>query len=241
MFGESTLGPSYSERSRRSCATVASFGVQTLTLSLAILLSIMHPIGIPIYRQFSPPVRLEASRGSGPIPIRAHKTSVTQSNLANNVLIAPREVPNKIVVFEETAPVPQLSFKDFAGVGGGRGSPTGTDLITESLARPAVPVAPSVAPPLKLSRLMEGNLIYRLQPDYPALARTARIQGMVVLSAIIGKEGRIEKLHVVSGPPMLTRAAVDAVSRWRYRPYVLNNQPVEVETQIVVNFSLSGN
>jgi protein TonB len=87
---------------------------------------------------------------------------------------------------------------------------------------------------------MEGNLMHRVQPVYPSPARSARIQGQVVLSATISKVGTIENLRVVAGHPMLVGAAIDAVKQWRYRPYILNNEPVEVETQITVNFSLSG-
>ena len=87
---------------------------------------------------------------------------------------------------------------------------------------------------------MEGNLIYRVQPQYPALARQARVQGIVVLRAMISREGRIENLQVVSGPPLLVKSAIDAVLQWRYRPYYLNNEPVEVETQVTLTFTLSG-
>jgi protein TonB len=89
--------------------------------------------------------------------------------------------------------------------------------------------------------MSEGNLIRRVQPAYPALARSARIQGTVVLQAVISKTGAIENLKVLTGHPILVPAAIEAVSQWRYRPYILNNEPVEVETQITVNFSLSGN
>jgi protein TonB len=88
--------------------------------------------------------------------------------------------------------------------------------------------------------MMEGNLIYRVQPVYPPLARSARVQGAVVLRAIISKSGGIGNLQVVSGHPMLVKTALDAVSQWRYRPYILNDEPVEVETQITVNFVLAG-
>ena len=87
---------------------------------------------------------------------------------------------------------------------------------------------------------MEGNLIYKVQPVYPPLARAARVQGTVVLRAMISKNGTIENLQVVSGHPLLVRAAKDAVRQWLYRPYVLNREPVEVETQVTVNFILSG-
>ena len=104
-------------------------------------------------------------------------------------------------------------------------------------------VLPPPPPPvrqLRVSHMMEGNLVYRVQPNYPALARQARIQGQVVLRAIISREGAIENLQVLSGHPMLAPAAVDAVRQWRYRPYVLNGEPVEVETQVTVNFVLGG-
>ena len=88
--------------------------------------------------------------------------------------------------------------------------------------------------------MMEGNLILRVQPDYPTIARQARVQGQVVLRAMISREGTIENLQVLSGHPMLVRAAVNAVQQWRYRPYVLNGEPIEVETEVKVNFVLSG-
>ena len=87
---------------------------------------------------------------------------------------------------------------------------------------------------------MEGNLIHRVQPEYPALAKMARVQGAVVLHAVISKQGTIEGLEVISGPPALVEAAVDAVRQWRYRPYYLNDEPVEVDTQVTVNFVLAG-
>jgi protein TonB len=123
----------------------------------------------------------------------------------------------------------------------GNGDTQGVPNLFADGARAAVPVAPppTVAHTVRLSHMSEGDLIRKIQPNYPALARSARIQGMVVLQAVIGKQGNIENLRVMSGHPMLVQAALDAVRQWRYRPYVLNNEPVEVETQIMVNFSLA--
>jgi protein TonB len=104
---------------------------------------------------------------------------------------------------------------------------------------PTLRVPPSHA--IRTSSMLEGNLIRRIEPVYPPLARSARIQGPVVLSALISKAGSIEDLRALSGHPMLVKAAIDAVSQWRYRPYILNNEPIEVETQITVNFYLAGN
>ena len=107
---------------------------------------------------------------------------------------------------------------------------------------PIMPVAPApVVAPVRISHMSEGDLLRKILPAYPPLARSARIQGQVVLQAVISKQGVIENLRLLAGHPMLVPAAVEAVRQWRYRPYVLNNEPVEVETQITVNFSLAGN
>jgi len=90
------------------------------------------------------------------------------------------------------------------------------------------------------SGVSQGLLIYKVQPTYPPLARQARVQGTVVLQAVIDKDGSIKDLTVTSGHPMLIQAALDAVRQWRYRPYYLNGEPVLVQTTINVNFQLSG-
>jgi len=108
----------------------------------------------------------------------------------------------------------------------------------------SVPTAvPKVATPQRVrvsQGVSQGLLIHKVTPQYPPLARQARIQGTVVLQAVIGKDGSIQGLHVVSGHPMLTNSALEAVKEWRYKPYYLNGEPVEVETTINVNFTLSG-
>jgi len=101
----------------------------------------------------------------------------------------------------------------------------------------------NISPPERISvsgGVMAGALIKRVRPDYPPIARAARVQGTVVLQAIISKDGYITNLHVISGPPMLQQAAMDAVKEWRYRPYLLLGQPVEVQTTVNVIFTLGG-
>jgi protein TonB len=88
--------------------------------------------------------------------------------------------------------------------------------------------------------VMAGSILSRPEPAYPAIAKQARIQGTVILSATISRAGTIENLTVVSGPAMLAQAAMDAVRNWRYRPYLLNGQPVEVQTLVNVTFTLGG-
>jgi protein TonB len=77
-----------------------------------------------------------------------------------------------------------------------------------------------------------------VQPVYPAIAKAARVQGKVTLTAIIGKDGKIQNLQVTGGPAMLRQSAIDAVSQWEYRPTILNGEPVDIITDIEVNFIL---
>ena len=104
-------------------------------------------------------------------------------------------------------------------------------------------VVPKVATPQRV-RVSQGVSkvcwCSKVKPTYPPLARQAHIQGTVVLQAVISKDGSIENLHVISGHPMLVPAAMDAVKQWKYKPYFLNGEPVEVETTINVNFTLAG-
>ena len=90
------------------------------------------------------------------------------------------------------------------------------------------------------SGVASGMLIHKTQPVYPSIARSARVQGTVVLQAKISRSGSVTDLRVVSGPPMLRQSAIDAVKTWKYKPYLLNNQPTEVNTTIDVRFSLGG-
>jgi protein TonB len=102
---------------------------------------------------------------------------------------------------------------------------------------------PKVATPQRVrvsSGVTQGNLVNKVQPAYPQIAKAARIQGAVVLQAVISKSGVVENLRAISGHPMLIPAAVEAVKQWRYKPYYLNGEPVEVETTVTVNFTLGG-
>ena len=130
-------------------------------------------------------------------------------------------------------PAPSLPGVDF-----GHGNTSG---IRNGFGDTIPTVVPQPPPnhPIHVSHWAEGNLIYRVQPVYPPVARAARIQGTVQLRAIISKVGTIENLTAVSGHPMLIPAAIEAVRQWRYRPYLLNDQPIEVETEIIVNFILA--
>lgn len=94
------------------------------------------------------------------------------------------------------------------------------------------------APVRKSEGVQEALLVHRVTPEYPILARQARIEGKVVLRAIIGRDGTIRDLSVVEGQPLLARAAMQAVQQWRYQPTLLSGEPMEVDTQVTIIFKL---
>jgi len=124
--------------------------------------------------------------------------------------------------------------------GSSSGTPGGMGTFLDGIGTGPAPLAkPEGRQKLSVSsRVMAGNLLERILPQYPAIAKAARIQGIVVLQATISRQGLIQNLRVISGPPMLQQAATDAVRLWRYKPYLLNDEPVEVETTINVVFNL---
>ena len=93
--------------------------------------------------------------------------------------------------------------------------------------------------PVRIGTLDPAKVINHVQPIYPPLAKQARIQGVVLLEAVISKTGRMERVHVISGHPLLVQAAMDAVNQWRYVATMLNGEPVEVISTIEVRFTLS--
>jgi periplasmic protein TonB len=238
----STTNSSWNERSRRGVSTLTSFGLQALACAALLVLPLLRPMGLPSLRPLSTPVTLGQPLGEAPA-IRTHASGGTapSNHPAAITLIMPREIPSSTTSPSDDGP-PQIGPSG-PGTGAlGRGSPEGLLSVLGTGTRPIPPsLATTVAPPLRISHMDEGNLVHKVLPAYPPLARTARIQGQVVLQALISRQGVIENLTVLSGHPLLAPAAKEAVRQWRYRPYVLNNEPVEVETQITVNFSLAGN
>jgi periplasmic protein TonB len=147
------------------------------------------------------------------------------------------------MIKEEEAPPPVMSASGVVGgvPGGVPGGQMG-GVIGGIISSTPVAV-PKVATPQRVrvsQGVSQGLLVKKVQPTYPPLARQARIQGQVILQAEISKDGSIENLRLISGHPMLAPAAIDAVKQWRYKPYMLNGEPVAVETTVMVNFTLSG-
>ena len=143
---------------------------------------------------------------------------------------------------QDDAPKADEPAGKVTGVAGGvPGGQTGG--VTGGIISSTPPATPGVAAPERVRVSMgvtSGLLVKKVAPEYPPDARRARIQGTVVLQVVINKSGDITTVELVSGHPMLAPAAIEAVKQWKYKPYILNGEPVEVETQITVNFTLSG-
>lgn len=156
--------------------------------------------------------------------------------MINNQLTAPTKIPKNIMqVTEKEAPVASFGVAGMEGLGGGNAMGSMFSGAPKPVVKAEAPKKIAIS-----SGVATGLLLQKVQPVYPAIAKAARVSGTVVLQATISKSGTIENLRVVSGPAMLQQAAMDAVRNWRYKPYLLNGDPVEVDTQVNVIFSLGG-
>ena len=160
------------------------------------------------------------------------------SEIVDGALRTPSKIPKKIQMIKEEEAPAQASGVVGGVVGGVPGGSAGG--VIGGLIGSAAP-PPKVATPQKLrvsSGVAEGLKEHDVQPTYPQMARIAHIQGDVILQAVISKSGIIENLRAVQGHPILIQAAMDAVKQWKYKPYILNGEPVEVETTIKVQFHM---
>lgn len=163
--------------------------------------------------------------------VKSPKTpSKSQAKMMGDQLNAPTQIQKQAA---EVAPPPSFDAAGADGLGGSGANES-------ALSGHAQPVVKFVPPkPIAVSSgVATGMLIRSTPPVYPSIAKAARVGGTVVVHATISKSGTLKDLHVVSGPAMLQQAALDAVRTWRYRPYMLNNEPIEVETSVSVVFSL---
>jgi protein TonB len=221
----------------------------TGTINLSILaILILIPL---LYPEALPRTALTALLTAPPPPPPPPPPPAPQQKAATVKLVseidsglhAPTKIPKDIkMVKEEAAPSSGAGVVGMTGgmPGGQAGGVAGS--IFSGMTRPVVPrvVAKPTGPVHLSSGVVAGMIISKPEPVYPAIAKAAHVQGAVILHAIISKQGTIEDLSVISGNGMLVNAARDAVSRWRYRPYLLNGEPTEVETSITVNFTFTG-
>jgi len=204
-------------------------------LAVLVLIPYLYPSELPSrylnVPLISPPPPLAAPVQSTVVPARAVESLSTQ-------LIAPSHIPSRIARVADQPPGPIKSIDAGQGPTGAPGVPWAEAGVPAPL--PQVRLAKPAGPVRVSSGVAQGQLLAPIRPQYPAIAEAARVQGTVVLAATISTEGRIENLRVLGGPPLLVSAAVDAVRQARYRPFLLNGQPVEVQTTLSVEFRLDG-
>ncbi len=240
MFEDSLFETGGRLNLRRGWTTLLSFALQACAVGLLILVPLLYTNALPALRRVDilPPPPRGAARPPEP---QRPRSARQQSEIIGHTLLQPRSIPLVVAELHEDVPPPPNPGPAGPLVTGATGDPNG---VANSILTPQTPVHPTLNPPERKTPLpvssgvVQGNLMSQVKPQYPHTAIAARVQGQVVLVAIISKQGTIENLQTVSGHPLLVPAAIEAVRLWRYRPYLLNGVPVEVETQITVNFSL---
>jgi protein TonB len=232
MFGDTLLESSSTGRKGKKWPMATAFAVEAIVGAVVVVVPLLStgviPVSarVPIY--MPKPVTVEtvehvvkperSCNGCGPSATRSTAV-VLVSNNQNTIYAGP--------------PVETTDRPELARPGSEESDNLPKDLIENGHGKADVRPSPTR---LAVSHLSEAQLVNRVEPVYPHLAVIAGIQGQVKLHAIIARNGSIQSLNAISGHPLLVRAALDAVGQWRYRPYYLNGEAVEVETFITVNF-----
>jgi protein TonB len=244
MFEDSLIESGNKLKTKRLSTTILSFFGQFALIGVLILIPLIYTDALPKQQLMTflvaPPPPPPPPPPPAAAPIKVVKI---QSEIVNGQLRTPTKIPEKVQMIKEEEAPPDLGAGGVVGgvPGGIPGGSTG-GVIGGILSSQPVAV-PKVAAPTRVrvsGGVQAGLLIKKVQPNYPPLARQARIQGVVLLHAEISKDGTIQNLQLISGHAMLAPAAIEAVKQWRYKPYLLNGEPVAVETEVQVNFSLSG-
>ncbi len=252
MFGDTFQ--QLDARKKNAWTLVASTSLQAVLVGIAILVPLVNYYELPkaeVLMYLTAPAPPPPAPPPPP-PSNAVAPKPIPRQFDAGALAAPVAVPEQVALIQE-----QVSVQPVGGLGVVGGMPGGTNgdqiggvlgSILASAPRVAAPspppAPPQTAPSPRLERIrvdgvvQKANLLRQVTPDYPALARRARIQGTVKLKALIARDGTVQELDVIQGHPLLIPAAIQAVKQWRYRPTLLNGNPVEVLTQIDVNFLL---
>jgi protein TonB len=245
MFEDSLIESGGKLKTKRGRTSFVAFLIEFMIIGVMVLIPLIFtealPKGTTLFMLVAPPPP------PPPPPPAAAVVKVVkqiQTDIVNGELRTPTKIPKKVqMIKEDEAPPPVMASTGVVGgvpggvPGGSMGGVIGSVLSTTPVA------VPKIATPQRVrvsSGVQSGLLVRKVPPAYPPLARQARIQGTVILQAQISKEGNIENLQLISGHPMLAPAAIEAVKQWKYKPYLLNGEPVEVETQVQVNFTLAG-
>jgi protein TonB len=238
MFEDSLMESSGRFKTRRGWTTLVSVSIQVIAILIMILIPLIYTEALPT-QMITTFLVAPPPPPPPPPPAQVVKVQKIETELENGQLKTPTKIPQKIKIVKEEEAPPSTGV--IGGVAGGVPGGALNGVLGGILN--SAGNGPKLAAPQRVrvsQGVVEGNLIRRVEPVYPPIAKTARIQGTVILHAIISKTGNIENLQVVSGHPMLTAAALDAVRQWKYKPYMLNGEPVEVDTTVTVNFTLSG-
>ncbi len=239
MFEDALMESNGTIRTQRGWLSGVAAICNGSILCLFVLWPLLHPASLP--RQTLNMLLTAPAPPAAPLPQAPRVVSMAvHLGALMNPFTPPRIVPDHIAESHDAPPqvadtgLGPLAKENGSGALNGLAASIGT-----SAPPPLVRMAPAKKPVIS-SGVMAGNKLSGTDPHYPAIARAARMQGTVVLAATISTSGTIENLHVISGPPMLAAAAETAVRTWRYRPYRLNGEPVEVETTVNVIFNLGG-
>jgi periplasmic protein TonB len=236
MFNELLESTFKKKNTSMSWTVILSTLVQTVVLGVLVLIPLMHTAALP---QKMLSILLVAPPPPPPPPPQSAKATTKPGVrlFRSGILRQPNFIPVKVSVFKE----PELPA-DMTN------NSTMNDIFTHILGQGIIgnnsPAVPSPPKPIGPTRIKQGRIVTaasilsQTRPVYPTLARLAHVQGTVVLHAIIGGDGRVAQLEVMSGPPLLVQAALDAVKQWLYKPTLLNGDPVEVDTTITVTFTL---
>ncbi|HEV3038580.1 MAG TPA: TonB family protein [Candidatus Angelobacter sp.] len=241
MFEDSLMESGGKLHTNTGWTASASFLIQCGIIGVLVLLPLIFTEALP-KAQLSSFLMLAPPPPPPPPPPPAPTHVVKRvSEIVENTLRTPSKIPKKIEhIVEDEAPPPANSGVIGGVVGGVAGGTVGG--VIGSIGSAPPPPPPPPPKPVGITKVssgvMQGNLIRKVDPPYPNMARIAHIQGDVVLQATISKQGTIENLRGVSGHPILIQAAMEAVRQWKYRPYELNGEPVEVETTVTVKFHM---
>jgi protein TonB len=248
MFENVLLEKNKAIQNRRKSTTVLSWIVEAAIIGVVVVIPLMVTQSMPAPKLTTmlvapppPPPPAAAVAKVKPTTTTATKTPVVKVHEAQlDELRTPTEIPKKIDMTADAAPAPSAPSVSgvMGGVPGGVEGGTAGGVIGGILnSKAELPAKPKM---VRVSQgVSQGLLVHKVTPEYPPIAKQARMQGSVVLRAVIGKDGKVENVQTESGSPLLASAAMHAVKQWRYKPYVLNGSPVEVETTVTVNFQLA--
>jgi len=242
MFDDLVVSSVHPHRTNKPWTVALSTTVQLAIVGVMILLPLIYTEALPkgMMTTF-----LVAPAPPPPPPPPAPKVEIIKPVvhlIQQGKLVSPTVIPKKVNIIKEAEEPPDVAGAVGGVPGGIAGGSAGGVLggIIGSVGS-GPPPPPKPHGPVRIGgNVMQASLIHMVQPMYPQIAKTAHISGTVVLHAIIGTDGTVQDLQYVSGPPLLMRSAMDAVREWRYRPTMLNGEPVQVDTTISVVFTLGG-